>query len=298
MVSDAIRLFGLLVAAAQLLVPAAAGANEDGPEERYDGLVSGDDPRWIPGVFVGFDAMVQTSDGTNVNEIRESIDGDKTFSSVVVDFGAHLFGPPLDFLPGAPRPFVHGAYQFWPDSDKRIAQEGEPEHRAIPPGEISANTEAESFRGQGTEVSWDVGESWYAGIGLSWLVPIGLLERNLQIRPSLDYFGEIGDARSLLTDVSGPTGGPFTETNLNGSASMTLHGIGPRLQLETYLARRGPIGLSAYAGAQVYWFLGNRDVSFSVSDGASSMDVLVSKDSMVVQGGVGFRLHWLGSSAN
>lgn len=283
--------------------PAGAGgdpspaAKPPSAVERYGGLVSGDDPRWIPGLFVGFDVSVQTAKGTNINDVRGPLSGDETFAAPVVDFGGQLFGPPLDFLPGSPRPFMHGAYQFWPTSEQRIAREGQPQARATPPNEILPGTESDQFRGQGTEIDWDVGGSWYTGLGLSWLLPIAAFDRNIQIRPSLDYFGETGDARSFLTNVEGPTGGPFTETNLAGSAPLTLHGLGPRIQLESYIARRGPIGLSVYAGAQFYWFLGDRQVQFTAGDGTSSMDVTLHKQPLVAQGGVGFRVHWLGTAA-
>lgn len=166
---------------------------------------------------------------------------------------------------------------------------------------------------------------WGAGIGIAF--PFEGFGRRFRLKPSfrwlrysVDLNGTAIRAIRPRTAVPPPplsstTAGPLRRVNLSGSDSLTLNGIGPGLELEMDAFRWGPIGASFFLDAYAYRILGTRSVRFN-SDrvtltGADDVPADPSQglapdtynaaftwsaDPWLFRGGVGLRLHWLGSA--
>lgn len=283
------------LAAALVAVPWGAAAEDaaDAP------------PDWIPALTIGFDLSSQRGDGqmTNtlgpwVEPLTGTIDGGNPIRSPVIAFGGQLTGPALAERAGRPRPFAHAGYQHWTVSKTTIAKEGNPEDPfEFPPDTPEARPE--DALGQGSQLSYRVDGSWWAGLGVDFTVPIGA--RHVQIKPSFDYFGESATVESLVKFVSGAQGdlANWQTVSLQGGDSLLFHAIGPRLAVETELVRRGPVALSMYAEMAFFWVIaGERTLQFTVTGDLDGNPVSSTadfrKDPMIGQGGVGLRLSWLG----
>lgn len=304
------------------------------------------EPNWIPAITIGIALANQRGEGTLTNSVRRAgtgildpggdcptpvtgctVNGSESIRAGVVNFGAQLTGPAFsDEWPGRPRLFAHAGYQHWTAPNTKIFKEANPDDPFAPPAITNPNLlrrlEPEDWKGQGQVLGYEVEDAWWAGLGVAFTVPVPLIDRDIEVKPSFDYYGQTATVSGLVKHVEAtpsplPTvrNGQFDLITLASLEGTTLHAVGPRLALETELYRRGPVAISMYLDAMFYWFLNDRTVQFSsqaarvqvidndgtqLSDGGrfvdpnAYMDVDFSQDQMLGQGGIGFRVSWLG----
>ena len=286
---------------------------------------AGEPTAWIPSLSLGLGLQVQNTEGALDSTMpglgppdsylpipRGPAQDERQFFMPVIPLGLQLKGPALDVLPGAPRPFVHASALFTPDSKRSIVREGSPDEVIF-----SETPQApEGIVGQGSEVTADLALEWIAGIGLAF--PIALESRTLELKLSADYFGQVVDLEGLVTNVRrteantdpdsecsafytphGPAPDPFTPgpcpVDTVGSSETTIqHGVGLRTGLETNAGHWGPVVLSIFFDAQLYYLLGDLSTQFGASTPNGSATFAFESDPLVFQAGVGLRFNWGG----
>jgi hypothetical protein len=268
---------------------------------------------WIPALKFGFDLVSTEGEGSLANTIRDPfaeigqnadcsgvcvLSGSDTIRTSILSVGLELAGPALLDGGGGPRPFLHGGYQFWRIKDGfDITREGDPRAEIAPPNVFNPDTILpQDMKGQGTLLQYVSDGSWWAGVGVAWPVSLGVLESPIWIKPSLDYFGMAGTVRGRVKHVTGELGDleNFEVIDVNAEESTTYHGLGPRLALDAELTRMGPVGVNMYFEVLVYWLLSDRDTSFAASFPEGDVAVEYEMDQLVLGGGAGLRLSWLG----
>jgi hypothetical protein len=250
-------------------------------------------------------------------EIRPPADGGDLIMASFVAMSLEVMSPALTQSFGKPRFFVHGdaapSFAF----TRTLAREGAPASCAFadpipaecapPPLNSNANPAVSepTVLGQGSETSAEV-KTWLfsGGAGVAFTVPVG--ERRIRIKPSVEYMQEEVEVegtvhRAIRTGTPAPQA-PFPDgilpryrgIVLSGSDSMTLHGIGPGLEIEMDTRRAGPFLLSLFVSGQAYKFLGKREISFSDSNEyGETAEWNYEHHSWSYRGGVGMRFRFL-----
>lgn len=311
-----------------LLVATAAPASELG--EVSD--------RWLPSIGPVFGATFQQLDADVTSQIcrgctipdpaggeeplRPFVDGEDTDATPYVGISLELMSPELP-IPGRPRVFGAGEVLGRFGVSRKVALEGDPgEIRSpLPPGaEQNQPYTEENALGQGSEAVVEAGDVAYAAqLGLAF--PVEILDRDLLIKPSIAWINFDFDLEGLVSNAdcqdfgfgnnvqnrcnTSTVGGPgfLRATTLAGKETENFHGIGPGIDVEIEVARKGPFVVTAYAGGRFYRVIGDRDVTITAGPEAVS-DVLgddelaarfeYEVDEWVHRVGVGFRLVWLG----
>ena len=274
-------------------------------------------PAWIPSISLGLGLQVQNTEGALDSTMpglgpppdyvpipRGPADDEQQFFMPLIPLGLQLKGPALDVLPGAPRPFVHASAVFTPDSKRSIAREGSPDEVIF-----SETPQApEGIVGQGSEVTADLAIEWIAGIGLAF--PIALESRTLEIKFSADYFGQVVDLEGLVTNVrrtdpdtqcsalfvpdDPDNPGPCPVDSVGSSETTIQHGVGLRTGLETSAVNWGPVFMSVFFDAQLYYLLGDLSTDFGASTSKGSASFAFESDPLVFQAGAGLHFNWGG----
>jgi len=217
-------------------------------------------PLWIPSLALGAGAQSQSADGFATTSLRGPTSGGESFLTESFDVRLELQTPTLDFLPGTPRLFVHGGWQYgWLafDDTRTVTKEGDV-GEIIPP--LGSNL-PELVLGQGTSLKARVDNGWFAGIGLAFEVP--WRQYPFRIKPSIDYYGERVEVGGVVQNAFLITPGVFFppqdfEPAVFGvdravaSAEGTLHGLGPRVQIEADVGAIGPLVLSVFVDVAAY----------------------------------------------
>jgi hypothetical protein len=292
-------------------------APEPAPEPEPD-VVSEEEgfsePSWIPSIEVGFEAYSYDVDTTIINHSdptswSETQNG--RADQILLRIGGELMGPMFEDLPGRPRLFVQGGVGIRTFSDDRVFELGNPDLDSEPETEIARyltngpgqNDFPSDFEGQGSRLDADLQDpSWYAGLGIAFSVPIstGLL---FYIKPSVQYSAEDIDFEGKLKVVYeppppgvDPPDGPYTRTfeirESNVNFSTTDHSIGPGLEVAMAFLSPRPIRVSVFAQIRALWLVS--DKTNSVTDPAGFASYSVERDDLVVKGGAGIRLSWVG----
>lgn len=257
------------------------------------------EPRWTPSLALGISAQAHYATGKSSNSFADraffaSRTEDRSVVLMpVIPVSTELAGPSLPVLPGSPRPFVRAGFQQSVDFDRTIARQGSiPKPVVLPTGPPGRLT-ADGIGGQGTLLVAEFEHAWFAGIGLQWSEP--LASRSLQIKTSLDYFGQDIQLEGHVVHVSGQGPGetaPFATQRLDGRASRVLHAIGPRLALEVEVGSAGPFGFSTYLETATFFAIGNRSEEFEAHSGSDRASFAFEADSWITQAGVGVRVRW------
>jgi hypothetical protein len=281
-------------------------------------------PAWIPSISLGLGLQVQNMEGaldstmpglgpptTYLPIPRGPVEDEHQLFMPLIPLGLQLKGPALEALPGAPRPFFHASALFAPDSQRSIVREGGPDAVIF-----SETPQApEGIVGQGSEVTADFAFEWSAGIGLAF--PFALENRTLELKLSADYFGQVVDLEGIVINVrrTDPdtecsafytpgdpkavppdpgTPGPCPVDSVESSETTIQHGIGLRTGLETDAGHWGPVYLSIFLDASLYYMLGDLSTSFGATTPNGSASFAFDSDPLVFQAGAGLRFNWKG----
>ena len=133
-----------------------------------------------------------------------------------------------------------------------------------------------------------------AGIGVS--IAVDTPWRRLRVKPSFEYLREEIEVsgivhRAFSIDPSVPS---FNLVAINAAEERSFHGIGPGLEIETDVGRRGPMLFALAVSGGAYHVLGDRDVVLSSADptGTESAIWRYRKDAWTYRVQVGLSLRW------
>jgi hypothetical protein len=278
----------LAISAVMWLIANPAAAEE--PPDEFE--------RWIPSLWVGMGALVQQGDGAVASTVRPSVDGDDIMASPLVGLGVELMTPSLADFGGRPRVFISGGFRYTPKVTHHLAREGNPGSMQIP-DPVPIEFDSGRIANQGSDLSAYVKPwIWRAGLGIAFTVRVG--ERNLKIKPSVEYYQEKVKIEGSLANATDKPDPPpsrhpdevFELTQLGASKTETYRGLGPRLALELDVAQAGPVGVGVFAEAAALWLLGDRAVSFGATDGIESATFGFKKSSVAFDAGLGIRFSW------
>jgi hypothetical protein len=305
--------------------PAPQAEPESEPEPAPD-VVSEEEvfsePAWIPSIEVGFEAysvgfdstIINLTDPTYLSETQH-----EALDQILLRIGGELMGPMFEDLPGRPRLFVQGGVGFATFSNDRAFELGNPDDPAEPEDGI-ANYQSRGpgqrdlpadFDGQGSWLDAKLQDpSWYAGLGIAFSVPTstGLL---FYIKPSVQYSAEdidfTGKWKAVFDenpgavdpDPCGTSEDPpvqclheYTIRESNAGFSTTDHSVGPGLEVAMAFLSSQPIRISLFAQIRALWLVSGKTHGVMDPNGLASYSV--ERDDLVIKGGAGVRLSWMG----
>lgn len=313
-------------AALCFLVLASAAASAEGPAPR-----AGHEGAWLPsfaitsGVFFQKQyASVDSFDLTNDERLLDPDDGQSWAVSPYVGLNLELVTPSLG-LPGSPRIFVNAEMLPTYGVSLDLARDGNPtqidrpagikEHNPpflICPFEFGCYTETE-INGTGSkttaEIEWP---SFAAHVGVSF--PVELFGRQLHVKPSFGWMSERikMDGKVLRSIKPVETLPDVRDVELTAGKTRSFHAIGPGLEIELDIDRKGPFWPSLYFEGHGYRMLTGRTTHFRKEKYIAGCtvetvfcgDVLppatyeanweVEQKRWIYRAGVGFRFRWIG----
>jgi hypothetical protein len=270
------RLLSGAAGCALLLLALSASGQELGPEENLD-------DRWIPALAIASgiafqqqEARVESFDVTNDEPLQPADNGRDWAVTPYVGVNLELLSPVVDSLPGKPRFFVNAEFLPSFGASLDIAKKGNPKGFEIPFGDFPQGPECPfgfgcyseaQVGGTGSKTTVEVKVPTFAvHAGISF--PVELFGRQLYVKPSFGWFryrvhvdGRVLRAikpEEIIPDVR------FVELEDGGNTN--LNAIGPGLELELDVGRRGPVAPSLYFEGHAYRLLGDRKTDLSDSD--------------------------------
>jgi hypothetical protein len=243
-------------------------------------------------------------------------------NQLVFRIGGELMGPMFEDLPGRPRLFVQGGAGFNAFSGENVFEIGQPDVPFEPQADIDtylrngpgANDLPFDFEGQGSRLNPEFRDpSWYAGLGIAFSVPISS-DLLLYIKPSAQYSMEKIDFNGKLKTVvetsppgtvdpnpcgtvtpprqpwRPPCNRTFDPRQSNANFSTTDHSIGAGLEVAMAFRSTRPIRFSLFGQVRALWLLSG--TTNSAEDWKASYRVV--REDLVVRGGAGIRLSWVG----
>lgn len=261
-----------------------------------------DPPRWSPSMSLGMLAHVQDVSGRGAStfparEFFEPIVEDDPLIVVpVVPVGVQLKGPGIAVGGRSVRPFLHGRVQVPFDQDRTVLRQGTVPNPVLIPDDLSSMQNASRLSGQGTILvaTVDVLGQFGAGVALD----VELFDQPFIAAVSLDYLAEQFslDGRVVFVRGTGPGEiAPYTIQRLKQLDHALVHYFGPRFELETFAAEKGPFRVSVFAEFGSFFALGDRSKSFVARDATDSARFDFEVDPWLIQAGVGLRLTWAGN---
>lgn len=214
--------------------------------------------------------------------------GDSRFVAPTMGLSLELSTPGLSFLPTRPRLFAHidGRVDFaykrstarFLSPEDLVAENASPD-LPLPfsdPHFQEGGFDPNSIRGQGTKVEGEL-LPWMYGGGVGVAFTMEVFERRLRIKPSAEYLhtemratGTVNRAVTAFPGDSVPGSvrqqARFIFIELEGQKTQEFHMLGPGLEIEMDTLRLGPAMLSLFANARAYTILGDREISFTVSE--------------------------------
>ncbi|MDH5565403.1 MAG: hypothetical protein OEY15_01900 [Myxococcales bacterium] len=259
--------------------------------------------RWTPAFSLGFDVQNQGLEADLDSSIGLSASSGSTQLSSLFRLDGTLYTPSLLSGAGAPRLLLHAGAQI-PLAEGFLVLRANEQYLVgtleaaqfcpLAPGPPVIDSCDQKGR---TDLRYDV--AWSAGLGVEFTLP--LAERQIKLRPSIDYFGQSLQLDSRIERVDmGLQGAPINAvtvvqtTTLAASRGELVHAIGPRLSVDVETGRIGRFSLNVFVETQFYWIVSNRTFIYGASNGADSADFRAVLDPLVAQGGAGLRIVWSG----
>lgn len=255
-------------------------------------LGEGDSGRWIPSLEITSGMLMSSASAAVESTARPSASGTADFVSPWIGGSLEIMTPVWKPLGGGTRFFLHGGLAGNVGFERDIAKEGSPGPFKVP----AVPTDDPSIvRGQGSVTrAAPSGFQASAGIGVS--ITIENDWHPIRIKPSFEYLVEEIEVSGLVhratsLDPSIPT---FNLYAVSGSQTQFFHSIGPGLEIEADIFRKGPMLLALTGSGGAYHIIGNRDVEFSSTDptGTESAAWSYRKDPWTYRFDVGLRFRW------
>jgi len=222
-----------------------------------------------------------------------------------------LMTPALEILPGKPRFF--GTFEILPTfaSETSVAVQGVG-NRFIIPDQAPITFQAPAIAGTGSRVEAEVMTTVLAAnIGAAFAFE--LRDRVVRIKPSVGWlrWGVIAEGRVLdayKDDAVRPQnrrpiyGAHIRLVELSGRGSAFFNAVGPGLEVEMELDKRGSFRPVLYASGFAYRTVGDEPITFKAAKDVSdelgnaryAADWAFWVDDWSYRAGIGFRLRWVG----
>ena len=159
---------------------------------------------------------------------------------------------------------------------------------------------ADNVTGVGSETTTRSGRlALHAGAGVAFSV--SLMDRELRIKPSLQYRYDELDMASALSDaqsIADDNNCPCRLLQISAQTSKGFHALGPGLEIETDAGRAGPFMTTVAMSFQGLYGLGDRSMSlrssgnFDTAEPASVVSTL-KRSPWTFRGGIVVSLRWL-----
>lgn len=251
-------------------------------------------PRWVPSLAITSGLLIEREARGEVSStVRPNADGSKALIAPWMGGSLEMMTPAWEPLGGRIRFFVHGGLAGNFGFERDLAKEGAPS--AFVPPTIPRFGDEALVQGQGSVTRSEPTDfQASAGIGISFTIDTGW--RRIRVKPSFEYLVEELEIsglvhRAISVDPNIPS---FNFIAISGSEEEYFHGIGPGLEIEADIARKGPLLLALTASGGAYHILGDRDVVISSTDptGVESATWSYRKDSWTYRAHVGLRFRW------
>jgi len=262
--------------------------------------------RWIPGINIHSGVLGLQGEASVSSPDRGAFDDENRPLVPFVSSELELATPVLPSIPGGPRLFVHGGLELLFDINRSVINEGDPgtpfvivfdpdgdgQDVRFPPEDLVTGT------GSGTQAKMEQ-VAFVAGAGISFGFQLG--DRELRVKPSVEYRYDAFEVRALLSDArSIAMDGvcPCRTTEIRDLETRSFHSLGPGIELELDAVRTSSMVMSIFATLQGLRVLGEREVEvrasgfFDTGDPASVVSRF-ERDPWSVRGGVGVRFRWL-----
>jgi hypothetical protein len=250
--------------------------------------------KWVPSLALTSGILISSARGEVSSTVRPSAIGSDNLTSPWLGGSLEIMTPSWEPLGERTRFFVHGGVAGNFGFERDLAKEGAPGPFIVP--ECLKCVE-ELVRGQGSVTRVEpTGFQASAGVGFS--ITIDTEWRPIRIKPSLEYLVEEVQVSGLVhrakIDNSDPNNLSFDLFSISGAEEKFFHSIGPGLEIEADITRKGPLLLALTASGGAYHILGNRDVEFSSTDatGTESATWSYRKGPWTYRFDVGMRFRW------
>jgi hypothetical protein len=274
----------VIVVALFLLVSSASIAESSG---------EGDSGRWIPSLKISSGILVSSASGAVESTGRPSASGSSDFVSPWVGGSLEIMTPVWKPLGGGTRFFLHGGLAGNVGFERDIAKEASPGPFQLPG--VPQFTDPALVRGQGSVTrAAPSGFQASAGIGISFTIETDW--HPIRIKPSFEYLVEEIEVSGLVHNATSldPSIPSFNLYAVSGSQTQFFHSIGPGLEVEADIFRKGPVLMALTGSGGAYRLIGNRDVEFSSTDptGVESATWAYRKDPWTYRFDLGLRFRW------
>jgi hypothetical protein len=295
-----------LLCALAALCPAGSRAEEE---------AAGDDPfgerdassLWLPGLGItstGF-VMERRANVESVERGRFLGDSRAVVWSMGVD--ADVLSPSMEFVPMAPRAFVHGGASISFDREDPVANDDDPGTPEIT--EVGTRTPVSGVKNLGSATKVETRAlSWTAGAGLAFEFQVDDLR--FRVKPSVEWLWQRDRVRSQLSDAQSVGGDP-AECNpcrllrIDATTNEKFHSVGPGLEIEVDGARLSEhVVMTVFGAIQALTVVGRGDKSTLSSTGTwmtngmpsgipdSTVNSEYERDRWSYRFGVGVRFRW------
>lgn len=256
-------------------------------------LVVDESRRWVPSLALTSGMLVGGARGEVASTVRPSATGSKSIISPWLGGSLEIMTPAWEPLGGRTRFFVHGGLAGNLGFERDLAKEGNPDTFVAPT--IPGFGDEALVRGQGS-VTRAEPTDFQASAGIGFSITIDTEWRRIRVKPSFEYLVEEIEIsglvhRAISVDPAIPS---FNFFAISGTEEKYFHGIGPGLEVEADIVRKGPFLLALTVSGGAYHTLGDRDVVISSTDatGAESATWRYRKDAWTYRGHVGLRFRW------
>jgi hypothetical protein len=223
-----------------------------------------------------------------------------------------LMTPAIDIVPGAPRVFA--AVEFLPTlaSETTIALQGAATEFKLPDQPLNTFS-VNAVSGTGTRLDGEVMTSTFAAhLGVA--IPLEVRERIIRVKPSVGWIrwgviaeGKVLDAYKNDPLPPGPLNAPFYGSNLRlveieGRGSGFFNAVGPGLEVELELGKRGSFRPVMFLSGFAYRTVGDDSIVFAsqttvddlLGEATYGARWIFTADPWTYRAGLGFRLRWVG----
>jgi hypothetical protein len=248
---------------------------------------------WVPSLALTSGMLVGVASAEVSSSVRPSANNTESIVAPWLGGSLEIMTPAWEPLGRRTRFFVHGGLAGNVGFERNLAKEGDPGALIVPTGQ--AFLDERLVQGQGSVIRTEPTDfQASAGIGVS--ITIDTEWRRVRVKPSFEYLVEELEIsglvhRAVLVDPAIP---PFNLFVISGSKERYFHSIGPGLEIEADVIRKGPVLLALTGSGGAYHVLGDRDVVISSADstGAESATWRYRRDAWTYRFQVGLRLRW------
>ncbi len=262
--------------------------------------------RWMPGIGITGMGLVNDRSGSVESDERGLFRGDSRAVYWSMGIDADVLSPALEFLPLAPRLYVHGGPHMNFDNEDPLVNDDNPGvPRVVRIGfrmpVVSVNNLGSATKVEARALGWS------AGAGFAFDAAIGDL--HFRIKPGIEWLWQKDRLRTQLSAAASVGGDPLECApcrllHIDTTTTEEFHSLGPSLEVEFDGARVSEnVMLTVFTSIQALALLGSRTSDLSgtgtwttngVDSGIpdSTVTSKYKRDRWSYRFGVGIRFRW------